>query len=1027
MSNLLVTPLYGSHGHHPASASLSIPPSSNLLEYGGVRVLVNVGWDESYPVPDFDRLRAGDAGAGGRGTPPLRLPKVDAILLTDSTLAGLGGLPMYLGRRARAAAAAADAVAAGDGKGKGKGKGPATPDLAPIPPIYGTYPTLKMGQMTLYDHHATLCLDGRDPGFDLSDVDELFSEGVRFFPLKFSQALQLPLPPPVPAVAAASAPPPVPPLLEVTPHRAGRTTGGSFYVLRRLADETEVVVAPGGAYHHAKERHLDGATLHKFGAAADVLVTGPGGGGGALGRLCRPPRRGGRPALPGRTVARAEAELVDTVMAALRRGGNVLCPVDASGRVLELLMVLGRHWERQRLGSAYNLVWVGHMAPNTIEFARSQLEWMAAPLGAQFDAQRGHPYALRAVHICSTLAELDTVVEASNGNPTVALASGASLDSGPARDLLLRWAENQDNAVVLTDSTRCVPRGDVARLAALGEAALAAAGGVAELGDATAADTDEAAGEGGAATGTAVQPGDISAQSTSAQLLLQWCEAKEAREEMADVIDVDVPVPFRAPLAGAELQAFLAEEERARREKRAEEERRAMLREVEQAKESLRLGDDDAGGAVPSAATAVASDDKGADAKRTLAPVASRKPKKKSRFDQNLFLKYTKPNHMTFEIRDEAVGIGHAEVATSFGIAEAARKSEVLEDDYGIAIEPERFVDIVTGIDPSKHAGSGRIGEGVRGLGFGADGRPIVPIGANDDGKGGGGALEDGEAIDDEAALEAADLSEGKGIIRGRQGRHPTKVSALPRKIEVLAEVAYVPLEGRVDGRAARQMIRALQPNQVVILGGGSPNVAGAVLSKVEEDVVGEVDLLVDVIKSMSIGEEMTLPFVPSDNETVELGVGHAAYSARLIDTPYRSQAEKEADETGSEDVDIPESYEAKMGECSVCLLDNVATGQRVAADGSIVLAPSTALADARKHSVMISDGEVLLTDLRAELIAQGMRAEYSTHPGYAQLLVNGKVLVRKNQATGKIEVEGPLCQDFFSIRSVVCSQYVTL
>jgi len=115
------------------------------------------------------------------------------------------------------------------------------------------------------------------------------------------------------------------------------------------------------------------------------------------------------------------------------------------------------------------------------------------------------------------------------------------------------------------------------------------------------------------------------------------------------------------------------------------------------------------------------------------------------------------------------------------------------------------------------------------------------------------------------------------------------------------------------------------------------------------------------------------------------------------------------------------------MGECSVCLLDNVATGQRVAADGSIVLAPSTALADARKHSVMISDGEVLLTDLRAELIAQGMRAEYSTHPGYAQLLVNGKVLVRKNQATGKIEVEGPLCQDFFSIRSVVCSQYVTL
>ena len=52
--------------------------------------------------------------------------------------------------------------------------------------------------------------------------------------------------------------------------------------------------------------------------------------------------------------------------------------------------------------------------------------------------------------ICSTVGELDAIVEASNGNPTVALASGASLDSGPARDLLLRWAENPDNAVMTT-------------------------------------------------------------------------------------------------------------------------------------------------------------------------------------------------------------------------------------------------------------------------------------------------------------------------------------------------------------------------------------------------------------------------------------------------------------------------------------------------------------------------------------------------------------------------------------------------
>lgn len=50
-----------------------------------------------------------------------------------------------------------------------------------------------------------------------------------------------------------------------------------------------------------------------------------------------------------------------------------------------------------------------------------------------------------------------------------------------------------------------------------------------------------------------------------------------------------------------------------------------------------------------------------------------------------------------------------------------------------------------------------------------------------------------------------------------------------------------------------------------------------------------------------------------------------------------------------------------------------------------------------------------------------------SARAGYSQLVVNGKVIVKKDQDTGKIDVEGPLCEDFFTVRSVVCGQYVTL
>ena len=81
---------------------------------------------------------------------------------------------------------------------------------------------------------------------------------------------------------------------------------------------------------------------------------------------------------------------------------------------------------------------------------------------------------------------------------------------------------------------------------------------------------------------------------------------------------------------------------------------------------------------------------------------------------------------MTFEVREEAVGIGQPDSIAKYGIGESiGRAGEVLEDDYGIAVQAEAFVDIVTGRDPSKFAGgSGRIGDDALrlGRGFGSDG-----------------------------------------------------------------------------------------------------------------------------------------------------------------------------------------------------------------------------------------------------------------------------------------------------------------
>ena len=706
-----------------------------------MKLLLNAGWDESLPsdkhtnvakkassggVPHAPRAKQGvdgedDADADAAKddkdnkstttTIPEILPDVDAILLCDSTLPSLGGLPRYFGaskvsKRGRAprplsvlpttAAAAAAATTTTTKKQRN-------------PPFLATYPTVKMGQMTLYDHHASLSLDGCHPGYSLEDVDAVFSKD-SFHTLKYSQTVYLPLESGDDGYVAGDDvdindgnvngdgtgmdinvdtttsttihvgtkqtlghSKSSKKLVAITPHLSGHVVGGCYWVLRQLSDDTEIILAP--TYHHAKERHLAGSTLHKFGVNADALLTTCGGPRGLLGKLYQPPppppspttkkkdlqkqdkvvvvkyNKGNKPILSPPMGNQSESALLESIMAALRRDGNVLLPVDASGRVLELLLILDKHWGKQRLSGAYNLVWVAPMSFNTIEFARSQLEWMAPPLGAQFDSQRGHPYALKHIKVCSAMSELENVIERSGGNPTCVLASGATLDHGPARDLLIKWGSNPDNLVAITDSTRCVPRGDVwfDRMLGGSEKDKTAQAQKEEAINRPVVPTEAEQGEtdeDGNLLGAPISPTDVSAYTTSSQLLYAWCTAKASKEEMADEVSVDIYVPHRAPLAGNELKAFLAEEEEERRMKQKEAEQKAMMMEIELARGRLRLGDDEtdktAGGKAGASGGGVGSKAKKATG---TGGAASSRPKKKSRFDQSLFIKFSKPVH----------------------------------------------------------------------------------------------------------------------------------------------------------------------------------------------------------------------------------------------------------------------------------------------------------------------------------------------------------------------------------------------
>lgn len=349
---LRVTPLYGSqHDVHGQSEE----PVCTLIEFSGRRILVNVGWNPEF---DFDK----------------DLPDHDCLILTDSTLRSIGSLPSYFASRK---------TKQEDGM-----------------KILATFPTVKMGQMTLYDQHSVIATDGGKPPFSLDDLDDVFS---MVEAIKYSQTIII-----GDRKDKSHA-------VAITAFRAGHVVGGAFYVLKCLKDDTEILVADS-VYNMSKEQHLDNTTLLKH-SAPDVLITRPGG------PAFRPLRK-----LRHLKEKGSAGALTEAILSVLRRDGNVLLPVDCSGRVLEILVILDRFWEQQRLQATYNLIWVAPMGGNVLDFARSQLEWMSAKkMGAPFDSGQGHPLKLPSIRICSSTAELDAILQ-QNQNPSCILASGLTLE-----------------------------------------------------------------------------------------------------------------------------------------------------------------------------------------------------------------------------------------------------------------------------------------------------------------------------------------------------------------------------------------------------------------------------------------------------------------------------------------------------------------------------------------------------------------------------------------------------------------------
>lgn len=138
-------------------------------------------------------------------------------------------------------------------------------------------------------------------------------------------------------------------------------------------------------------------------------------------------------------------ELFEPILGALRRGGNVLVPVDTAGRVVELGLLFDEAWTQRKVTN-YPIAILHYVAFNTFDFARSMIEWMSDNVSNKFDLNRENPFHFKNVHLCHSRAEVDALP-----SPKVVLASSPSLETGFSQELFLDWASNEDNMIMLVD------------------------------------------------------------------------------------------------------------------------------------------------------------------------------------------------------------------------------------------------------------------------------------------------------------------------------------------------------------------------------------------------------------------------------------------------------------------------------------------------------------------------------------------------------------------------------------------------
>ncbi|KAG6005373.1 hypothetical protein E4U21_000224 [Claviceps maximensis] len=422
--------------------------SQSLLELdGGVKVLVDLGWEETFDAGKLDELEK-------------QVPTLSLILLTHATASHLAAyvhccknFPLFTRIPAYATRPVIDLGRS------------LTQDLYSSTPAAST--TIRQSSLSeiAYAYTQTAAAAAAQNLLLKSPTPD---EIARYFsliqPLKYSQPHQ-PLPSPF-----------SPPLngLTITAYNAGHTLGGTIWHIQHGLESIVYAVD----WNQARENVFAGA----------AWLGGAGGGGAEVIEQLRKPTalicssRGAQKSAQSVSRVKRDEQMLDMIKTCVFKGGTVLIPVDSSARVLELSYFLEHAWRADAaLGhestlKSTKLYLAGRNMSSTMRNARSMLEWMDDNIVHEFeagaDAQRktngaiekkeGGPFDFKYLRILERKAQIAKLlsqisvggehpaVSASSGGRVI-LASDTSIEWGFSKDLLKGLAQGSNNLVILTD------------------------------------------------------------------------------------------------------------------------------------------------------------------------------------------------------------------------------------------------------------------------------------------------------------------------------------------------------------------------------------------------------------------------------------------------------------------------------------------------------------------------------------------------------------------------------------------------